>query len=400
MEKKQKRKGAWRKLVPWGLGLGLLAFIVWGLLPKPIAVDAAEAIRGPLTVSVLEEGQTRIRNRYVVSPPIAGFLKRVPVRAGDRIFEGETILASVVSMQSGFLDPRARAQAEAVVNSAEAAQMQRDEEINRANSELSLARKELARTAQLKKTGAVSGREFDAAESRVEVLVNQVESAKFGLKVAEFELAQAKAALVRADSPDDGEPILVKAPVSGAVLNVFEESARAVTAGQPIMEVGDPRDIEMEIELLSSDAVNVRPGADVSVEQWGGAEPLAGTITVVEPGGYTKISALGVEEQRVKVRADFVDLPAGVLGDRYRVEARITTWTDDDVLKVPVGALFRRGNEWMTFKISGDVARETPVEIGHNDGIEAEVLGGLAAGERVILHPPDTVTDGAKVQMR
>lgn len=386
--------------MPWAVSLAVVAFIVWGLLPKPIPVDAAEVARGPLTVSVLEEGQTRIRNRYVVSPPISGYLKRVPVRAGDKILEGETLLASVVSMQSSFLDPRARAQAEAVVNSAEAAQMQRDEEINRANSELSLARKELARTAQLKKTGAVSGREFDAAESRVEVLLNQLESAKFGLKVAEFEFAQAKAALVRADSPDDGEPILVKAPVDGAVLNVFEESARAVTAGMPIMEVGDPTDIEMEVELLSSDAVNVKPGADVAIEQWGGDAPLAGKVTVVEPGGYTKISALGVEEQRVKVRADFVDLPPGVFGDRYRVEARITTWTSDDVLKVPVGALFRRGNEWMTFVIRGGVARETLVEIGHNDGIEAEVLGGLGVGVPVILHPPDTVADGARVEVR
>ncbi|MGC1479901.1 MAG: HlyD family efflux transporter periplasmic adaptor subunit [Chthoniobacterales bacterium] len=386
--------------MPWVLGLALVAFIGWGLVPKPVAVDAAEIARGPMTVTVLEEGQTRIRNRYVVSPPIAGFLRRVPVRAGDAITEGETVLAEVVSMQSSILDPRERARAEAAVKSAEAARMQSEQRISSANSELKLARKELERTRQLSRKGAVSGQEYDTAENRVDLLQNQLESAKFGLNVAEFELAQARAVLTHADNPEDRVPVVVKAPVSGAVLNVFEESARAVTAGLPIMEVGDPSDIEMEIELLSSDAVNVHPGSAVSVEHWGGDEPLNGTVTVVEPGGFTKISALGVEEQRVKVRADFGALPEGVFGDRYRVEARITTWSDEDVLKVPVGALFRRGNEWMTFVIDGGEAVETPVEIGHNDGIDAEVLSGLEAGTRVILHPPDSVADGARVQLR
>jgi HlyD family secretion protein len=396
----KKKKGAWRKFVPWILGLGLLALIVSGLIPKPVEVDAAVVTRGPLTVSVLEEGKTRIRNRYVVSPPVSGYLRRVPVRAGDRIVEGETVLAEVVSMGSGFLDPRTRAQAEAAAQSAEAARMQRNEQINSASSELTLARKELARTKTLRDKGAVSGREYDAAASKVDVLVNQVESAKFGLKVAEFELAQAQAALTQADSPEDATPISIKAPVSGAVLNVYEENARAAAAGLPIMEVGDPADLEMEIELLSSDAVNVRPGADVAVEQWGGGEALAGRVTVIEPGGFTKVSALGVEEQRVRVRADFVDLPGGVFGDRFRVEARIVTWSGEDVLRVPVGALFRKGNEWKTFVIDGGGARLRSVEIGKNDGVLAEVVSGLAAGERVILHPPDSVAEGQAVVVR
>ncbi len=396
----KKKKGAWRKFVPWILGLGLLAFIGSGLIPKPVEVDAAEVTRGALTVSVLEEGKTRIRNRYVVSPPVSGYLRRVPVRAGDKIIEGETVLAEVVSMGAGFLDPRARAQAEAAAQSAEAARMQRNEQINTASSELALARKELARTKTLRDKGAVSGREYDAAASRVDVLVNQVESAKFGLKVAEFELAQAQAALTQADSPEDATPIEVRAPVSGTVLNVYEENARAAAAGMPIMEVGDPADLEMEIELLSSDAVNVRPGADVSVEQWGGGEPLAGKVTVIEPGGFTKISALGVEEQRVKVRADFAELPDGVFGDRYRVEARIVTWSEEDVLRVPVGALFRQGNEWKTFVIEGGAAVLRSVEIGKNDGVLAEVMSGLEVGDRVIQHPPDVVADGKRVEVR
>ncbi len=376
---RKKRKPVWRRALLWIAGIALLGFIVWGLLPKPITVDESVVTRGPLKVSVLEEGQTRIRNRYVVSPPVAGFLQRVPVRAGDPIVAGETVLATIISAPSAFLDPRARAQAAAAIDSAEAARQQRNEQVESANAELALAKRELERTDRLRRKGAVSGQEQDAAASRVDVLSNQVESARFALKVAEFELTQARAMLVRDEEGGDSEPITIKAPVSGSVLNVYEESARAVTSGMPIMEVGDPSDIEMEIELLSSDAVNVRPGADLAVEQWGGGEELAGKVTVVEPGGYTKISALGVEEQRVKVRADFVELPDGVFGDRYRVEARITTWTGEDVLKMPVGALFRRGNEWMTFAIEGGVAREKPVEIGHNNGIEAEVLSGLEA---------------------
>jgi len=394
------RKGAWRKLVPYTIGAALLFFIITGMLPKPIAVETASVTRGPLTVTVLEEGKTRIRNRYVVSPPVAGYLKRVPVRAGDRVVEGETILATVVSAPSSFLDPRSRAQAEAAVQSAEATRMQRAEQVESAAAELELARKELARSVKLKQSGAIATQEWDTTANRVDVLENQLSSAKFALKVAEFGLAQARAALMQALGDDSGQPIEIKAPVSGYVLKVFEENARTMFAGTPIMEVGDARDLEAEIELLSSDAVNVRPGAPVAIEQWGGGQPLRATVAVVEPGAFTKISALGVEEQRVKVRVNFLNLPEGLLGDRYRVEARITTWTGADVLQVPTGALFRRGNEWRTFVIAGGKARETKVAIDHGNGAAAQVLDGLSEGEQVILHPPDTIANGVRVKPR
>ena len=189
-------------------------------------------------------------------------------------------------------------------------------------------------------------------------------------------------------------------PIDGFVLQVFEESARPVTAGQPLLEVGDPTDLEAEIELLSSDAVAVRPGAEVSIEQWGGDDPLRGRVTVIEPGGFTKISALGVEEQRVRVRVDFLDPipPDRPLGDRYRVEARILTWLADSVLQVPAGALFRRGDEWMTFVFDNGRARLTAVTIDHHNGVAAEVVAGLKEGDRVILHPPDEVADGRIVR--
>ncbi len=399
---KPRRKGAWRKIVLYLGGAALLAFIITGLLPKPVEVDTATVTRGPLTVSVLEEGKTRIRNRYVVSPPVAGFLQRVPVRAGDPVEAGKTLLAVIQAAPSSFLDPRAKAQADAAVRSAEAARMQRNEQVQSATAELELARKELARADQLRKKGAIAVQEFDTASNRVDMLDNQLGSARFALKVAEFELEQAKAALLQAssDPTEAGQTIEIRAPVSGYVLNVYEESARTVTPGLPIMEVGDPKDLEAEIELLSSDAVNVRPGAEVSIEQWGGGEPLRGRVALVEPGAFLKVSALGVEEQRVKVRVDFSDLPEGRLGDRYRVEARIVTWTGENILQVPTGALFRRGNEWMTFLVEGGKARLVKVEIGHTNGISAEVKGGLSEGQRVILHPPDVVGDEASIAPR
>jgi len=390
-----KKSGLWRRVALCAAGLALAAFIVTGLMPKPVEVEMGPVTCGPLAVSVLEEGKTRIRNRYVVSPPVAGYLRRVPVRAGDPIVAGKTLLAVIQASPSSFLDPRARAQAEAALQ-------QRNEQAQSATAELDLAHKELARAEQLRGKGAIAVKDFDTASNHVEMLGKQVGSTHFALKVAEFELEQAKAALVQAtgESAGSGQPIEIRAPVSGFVLNVLEESARPVTPGLPIMEVGDPKDLEAEIELLSSDAVNVKPGADVSIEQWGGGEPLRGKVALVEPGGYLKVSALGVEEQRVKVRVNFTDLPAGVLGDRYRVEARIVTWISDNVLQVATGALFRRGNEWMTFVVERGRARLTKVGIGHTNGIAAEVTRGLSEGQKVILHPPDTVGDGVAVRPR
>ncbi len=400
--KSAKGKSPWRKILLYAAGAALAYFIITGLMPKPVEVDIAKVTQGPLTVSVLEEGKTRIRNRYVVSPPVAGYLRRVPVRAGDPIEAGKTLLAIIQAAPSSFLDPRATAQAESAVRSAEAARMQRSEQVQSAEAELELARKELTRADQLRKKGAIATQEFDTASNRVDMLDNQLGSVRFALKVAEFELEQAEAALVQAtgDPSDSGQPIEIRAPVSGFVLNVYEESARPVTPGLAIMEVGDPKDLEAEIELLSSDAVNVKPGADVSIEQWGGGEPLPGKVALVEPGAFLKVSALGVEEQRVKVRVNFTDLPEGVLGDRYRVEARIVTWSGDKVRQVPTGALFRRGNDWMTFVVENGRASLTKLKIGRTDGVAAEVTEGLTEGQEVILHPPDTVKDSVTVKLR
>ncbi len=405
-----RKKGRnFRKLIPWLLGAAVISAIVLGLRPKPTPVEIAAVDRGPLAVSVLEEGRTRIRHRYTISLPVSGHLQRVELRAGDRIEVGKTVLAAIRAEAASLLNPRLQSEAEARVKGAEAALNGRESDLERVRTANDFAQKERARTATLRKSGSASAREADTAENEAAVRARELRSAEFALQVARFELQQAEATLLQAQNaadpqgtPPGAEPLRILAPVSGYVLNVFEESARVLPAGTPIMEVGDATDLEAEIELLSTDAAGVRPGADVAIEKWGGPNPLRATVRVVEPAAFTKISALGVEEQRVRVRVDFVDLPTSEhqLGDRYRVEARIITWSAPDVLRIPTGALFRRGGDWMCFLADTGCAQLQRVQIAHNNGIQAEVLGGVSAGQRVILHPPDAVTADSAVKPR
>ena len=398
---KSKKGGPIRKLLPWLIVLLLVSAVIYGLKPKPLIVDTAEVTRGPLTVSVVEEGKTRVRHRHVISPPIAGYLRRVELRAGAPIVRGKTVLAVIQASTSNFLDPRTKAEAEARIRTSEAIRETRQADLDRAAAALQLAEKQLERQEKLRQSGAAADQDFDIAAAEAQVRSRERNAAEFALRAAASDVEVARAALLQAQAPsaDQATPIEVLAPVDGFVLNVYEESERPVTPGLPIMEVGNLQDLEAEIELLSSDAVGITPGAEVSIEQWGGGTPLRGKVSVVEPGGFTKVSSLGVEEQRVKVRVDFLDpVPAGhTFGDRYRVEARIVTWKEDDVLQIPTGALYRKGNQWMTFIEDRGVARETKVTVGKNNGVSAQILDGLEAGATVILHPPDKVQDGAGV---
>lgn len=398
--KPSQRSRPWRRAILWLLAAAALALIVVNLLPKPVQVEVTYPVRAPLSVSVFEEGETRVRQRYVISPPVAGFLERVALRAGDPIVAGQTVLATIRPETPTLLDPRARAQAEARVQAASAAAQLRQAELERARALLDLAEKEAARFQGLRDPRAVARTELETALSQAQVRAREVTAAEFALRVANFEVEQAKSALLQADAtnPSQQPPITLVAPVTGFVLQVFEENARPVTPGQPVMEVGDPRDIEAEIELLSSDTVAVEPGAPVSIENWGGPEPLRARVTQVERGGFTKVSALGVEEQRVKVRAEFLNLPDNhPLGDRFRLEARITTWQQPDVLQIPTGALFRRGNQWMVFTIKEGRASPTPVTLGHQNPTAAQLTTTLATSTPIILFPPDDLTDGARV---
>lgn len=401
---KSKKGGIVRKVFPWLIGIVVIGGVVMAMRPKPVIVESGAVTKGPLVVSVIEEGKTRIRHRHIVSPPITGFLRRIELRAGAPIEKGKTLLAVIEASTSNFLDPRTKAEAEARIKTAEAVRETRQADLDRTQASLELAEKQVERQRKLRDSGATAQQDYDIAESQAQVRQRERNAAEFALNAAASDVNVARAALLQAQAPsaDQAKPIEIFAPVDGFILNVYEESARPVTPGMAIMEVGDPHDLEAEIELLSSDAVGVAKGAEVSIEQWGGENPLRGKVSVVEPGGFTKISSLGVEEQRVKVRVDFIDpIPAGhTFGDRYRVEARIVTWKGDDVLQVPTGGLFRRGNQWMAYFNENGVAKETQVTIGKNNGVSAQVLEGLQEGQQVILHPPDTVKDGVQVADR
>jgi HlyD family secretion protein len=397
------KRGRWRRLVSWAFGIGLLMLAGYGLRPQPVEVEVVNVTRGPLTVHVSEEGKTRIRNRYVVSAPVAGQMKRVPFKAGDPITAGETVLATIEPSQAPLLDARSKAQAEARVEMATAALKRAGEAEKIARTNAQFAQANWERVKRIADSGSVSELDRDNAENASLVAQREVQSAEFALQVAQYDLQQAKANLLQFDTTQEnaGAVVEVRAPVTGSVLKVMQESTSVVTPGMAIMEVGDPRDIEIEAEILSRDAVAIEPGAIVSIEQWGG-EPLRGRVRRVEPAAFTKVSALGVEEQRVIVLVDFVDPPAQVqrLGDRYRVEVRVAVWKKEEVMLIPAGAVFREGNLWRTFIYDNGKAKAVTVEAGRSDGRMTELLSGLEPGAQVLLHPPDTVVDGVSVKRR
>ena len=395
-------KNILRRLLPW-LGLvALLALIAWGLWPKPVLVETGEVIRGPLTVRVSEEGKTRVRNRYVVAAPVAGKMQRVPLKPGDPVEAGKTVITTIEPVVAPLLDPRARLQAEAAVSMHEAARRQAAESLEATRAALNLADAELERVRAVKRDGTISESDRDRTVAEAAIKAAEVRAAEFSLQVIDYELAQARAVLDRPESMGAGNLVEVKSPVSGLVLRVMQESETVVSPGTQILEIGDPADIEIEAEILSRDAVGIAPGDSVEIEQWGGDSPLKARVRRIEPAAFTKISALGVEEQRVYVLSDLIDPPesAKSLGDRFRVEVRVAVWNADDALIVPAGALFREGNAWKAYLYQNGVAKLTPIEAGHSDGRSTEVLSGLKAGDQVLLHPPDTVKDGSAVTVR
>jgi HlyD family secretion protein len=391
-----------RRLIPWLGGLFLIALVAWGLWPKPIIIETGAAARSALTVRVSEEGKTRVRNRYVVAAPVAGKMRRVPLKPGDEVKAGNTLLTAIEPATSPLLDPRARTQAEAVVSMREASRKQAEETLEARRAALKMADADRDRMRSVTRAGTLSDSDRDKMEADASMKAAEVRAAEFSLQVIDYELAQARAALERPDSVTAGNLVEVKSPVSGRVLKVMQESEMVVAPGTQILEIGDPADIEIEAEILSRDAVAIKAGDSVEVEQWGGENPLKGRVRRVEPAAFTKISALGVEEQRVIVLSDLIEMPdaAKTLGDRYRVEVRVAVWHSDDVLVVPAGALFREGNAWKTYVLKDGAAKLTSIEAGHSDGRFTEILSGITAGDEVLLHPPDTVKDGTPVIKR
>lgn len=399
-----KKKGApaWRRNLPLFGGMLLVALIVVGLWPRAVPVEVATVTRGPLVVTVDEEGMTRVKNRYLVSAPVAGQLRRIDWKAGAIVEAGKTVLAVLETGGADFLDARSQAQAEARVLATEAAREAALAQKERAAAAAKMFGADFERLKELFAKKVLSQQEFDAAQMRQDTTAQDARAAEFALKVAEFEQQQAHAVLTRGagGSAASAEPLVITSPVNGKILRVFQESARLVPAGFSLMEVGDPTDLEVRIEALSRDGVAIKPGARVMLEQWGGAEPLTARVRLVEPSAFTKISALGVEEQRVYVVADFVDPveKRPTLGDSYRVEARVVVWENSNALRAPAGALFQRGGSWRTFVVDGARAKLRDVRLGRGNGLMTEVLEGLRDGDQVVVYPGNKVSDDTRVE--
>ena len=377
---------------------GLTAVALW---PGAVAVDVAAVSRGPLAVTIDEEGRTRVRDRFVVTAPVTGRILRIELEPGDRVARGD-VLARVQPESPPLLDARSRAEAAAAVESAQATLGHARAEEQRVRAALAQAQRELARTRRLTTAGVTTTQDLDAREADAQVAGEAVNAAAFAVRAASAEVERAHARAATSVSAAGGGAVVVRAPVDGVVLQRLRESESVVPAGEPLIEIGDPGQIEIVTDLLSTDAVRVKPGARATIEQWGGETALAATVRRIEPAGFTKVSALGVEEQRVNVVLDFAggDEDSPLLGDAYRVETRIVFWEAPSVLKVPTNALFRDNTQWAVYAVSGGRARRTIVEIGHQTAQEAEVLDGLTEGARVIVHPGDLVHDGTRIANR
>lgn len=397
---------AWQRALVWTVtAVVVAAGLVYAFLPEPVLVDLGKAERGPLQVTIDGEGETRVKEIYTVSAPITGRMRRVDSKVGDRVEVGKTVLATIEPIDPTFLDVRSRRQAEAAVKAAEAELVLAKAESDRAKAELDFAIAELSRAKPLAARGNISTSALDRAEMEVRTRRATVDTAQAALEVRRFELETARAALI-----DPGVPVArtqgccvdLLAPVNGQILRIIDESERVVEAGQALIEIGNAADIEVVVDLLSTDAVKIVEGAETKIEGWGAGAELAGRVRRIEPFGFTKISALGIEEQRVNVIIDFTGEPDTYtrLGHGFRVDTRILRWQSDDVLRVPVNALFREGDEWAVFVLRDGKATLQRLQIGQSNGDHAEVLDGLSVGEQVVLHPSDRVVPGVGLRER
>ncbi len=358
--------------------------------------------RGPLVVTLDEEGETRVRDRFDINAPVAGELLRIEVEPGDAVEAGRTVLAKVRPSMPAPLDARALAEASRAVPAAEATVARLRAERERTAALLVRARQQLDRTRSLFADNAIARDDVEAREADVRTGEEALRAAEFAVTQSQHDLEVARARLIQSRTGDAGHDIVLLAPVDGVVLRRLRQSQSVVPAGERLLEIGDPRRLEIVADLLSSDAVKVRPGHSVLIEQWGGGQTLRGRVRRVEPGGFTKVSALGVEEQRVNVIVDFQDAQEAwrALGDGYRVEVRVVVWQKDGILKVPTASLFRRGDQWALFVADNGRARVRTVQIGERNGSEAHVLSGVGEGQRVVRFPPDTLHDGQRITER
>ncbi len=392
----------WRRRTVLGLVLVAgAAALIWGLRPQPIAVDLGTASRGALRVTLEQEGRSRVLDRYVVASPVTGFARRIPLEVGQAVARGATV-AELEPLRADTLDPRRQAEAAARIAAAGSALSGVEQRASAAASAAELAQAELQRVRALRLQGHVSPAAEDRATSDAQRSGAEQRAAQFAVVAARHELEAARTLLQYAGKPSGAGLVTVRAPVAGKVLKVAHKSEGSVTSGQPLVEIGDPGALEVEVDLLSADAVRIPPGTRVVFERWGGEGALEGVVRMVEPAGFTKVSALGVEEQRVWVIVAFTS-PVSQwqrLGDGYRVEASFILWEGKDVLQIPASAVFRDGDGWAVFAVEQGRAVKRAVQVGHRTGLLAQITSGLQAGDSVISHPDDRVRDGVRVAAR
>ena len=392
-----------RRWVLWIAGaIVAVVAVVVGTRPQPVPAELARVTRGPIAVTIDEEGETRVRDRFVISAPLGGRVLRIELEPGDAVVANETVLAVFLPSAPVMLDARSRAEAQAASETALATVGQAEARYEQAAAEVAFSRAEVERYRRLSRDGIVSVEQMETAQLDLDTRQEALEAAEYAVRTALSELQASRIRLQQFSGQSagaEGETIEITSPVSGVVLRRLRESESVVPAGEALLEIGDPRQIEVVTDYLSKDAVRIRPGQEVLIDRWGGDRPLGGRVRRVEPSGFTKISALGVEEQRVNVVMDITDPPevwAG-LGDGFRVETRIVVWQSEDELKTPTGALFRRDEGWAVFAVDGGRAVLMPIEVGERNAREAQVLAGLAPGQEVVVYPSDSLSDGSRV---
>jgi HlyD family secretion protein len=399
-------------MIIWGvIGVAVVLGIIIAMMPRPVAVDLETVERGPMMVTLDHEGKSRVRDRFVISAPVAGRVQRIELEPGDPVVANETVLAVFQPGAPALLDSRTRAEAEANVSAAAAAVRTAQAQRARVQAETDFAEAEVRRLSSLAERRIIADRMLEEAQAQAEASREALEAAIAAERAAEHQLEAARARLLEPGDVDgasggsgSSQPpsIHLRSPVDGVVLRRLRESEAVVPMGEPLLEVANPEDLEVVADFLSTDVVQMRPGMPVLIDQWGGDKVLRGSVRRIEPAGFMKISALGVEEQRVNIVVDFDDAREAweSLGDEYRVEVSVVIWQTDDVLKVPTSSLFRHGDGWAVFAVNGGKAELREVGIGHRTNLHGEVIDGLAAGDMVIAHPPESVADGVRVEQR
>ncbi|MHC2618327.1 HlyD family secretion protein [Bradyrhizobium huanghuaihaiense] len=390
---------------------GGLAWFAW---PRPVLVDLATVAKGPIEVTADDDGKTHVRHVYTVSAPIAGKVLRIShplgeqgpsLHVGDEVVANQTVIALMQPTLPGFIDVRSRDQLQAEVLAADAAIQQQEAEVRRIEAALDFSRTEFQRAQTLLRTQSTSAQAFDKAKFEVATSEANLASAKAQVEMRRAVRTSLAARLIDpASTNPSAEPtccVRVLAPASGRVLKIAQDSEATVPPGAPLVDIGNPLDLEIVADLLSTDAVQIKVGALVRIDGWGG-QPIKGKVVRVDPAGFLKVSALGIEEQRVRVTIDFADPPEawGALGHDYRVVVHVTTWSAPDALTVPVSALFRQGDQWAVFADENGRARAKPVQIGHRNNRFAEVMSGLTEGDQVVVHPSDRIADGSRIAQR